>query len=43
MNQQGSRGLRAVTWQVGKAGLGGSEEVARWERYEGSGVSRWKV
>ena len=32
-------------WQVGKGegeGGGGSEEVARWERCEGSEVARWE-
>ena len=43
--QQGWRGWRAVTWQVGKGGgrgVGGSEELARWERCESSEVARWE-
>ena len=44
MRWQGWIGWRAVAWQVGKGGRrgGGSEEVARWERCEGSEVARWE-
>ena len=44
VGQQSWRGWRAVMWQVGKGGggNGGSEEVARWERCEGSEVARWE-
>ena len=39
-----------MTWQVGKGGVcgcvcgggAGGEEVARWERCEGSKVARWE-
>ena len=42
MRWQGWIGWRAVAWQVGKGGTGGSEEVARWERCEGGEVARWE-
>ena len=42
VRQQGWRSWRAVTWQVGKGGEGDSEELARWERCEGSDVARWE-
>ena len=42
VGQQSWRGWRAVTWQIGKGGRGkgGSKEVARWERCEGSEVGK---